>query len=97
MSDTIAIERFRSANEFLGELVWAVRGIPSEVARQWRDAHRWDRAKGSYDVVPDGNHQSLVYTPDPDYLMWRKLGRVTDALLVLIAPSIVLMIVLAVL
>lgn len=81
--------------DFLGDLVWACKGIPSEALRWWKDAHRWDRDKGEYVIVPDGNHESLIYVPDPDYKMWRTLGWVTDALIAAIGLAVLFLAIVA--
>lgn len=75
----------KTIQESLVELAWAVKTIPVEAADQWRQAHRWNREKGDYVIVPDGNHQSLIWIDDPDYVMWKRLGWITDALLLVIA------------
>ena len=62
-----------------------ITGIPAEAVSQWRDSRRWDR--DIYQIVPDGNHQSLIV--DPDYVMWTRLGLITDALLFVIATAVV--------
>lgn len=84
------------ALDFLSDLAWAVKGIPSVAAEQWRDSRRWDRPKGTYEMVPDGNHWSLIFVPDPDHLLWKKLGPATDAILAILALAIVILTVTAV-
>lgn len=71
------------------ELQHAVVEIPAEVGQWWHDAYRWDRPRGEYQIVPDGNHQSLIFVPDPEYRAWVWLGRASDALLILLVLAII--------
>lgn len=79
--------------EFLRDLFDATRGIPSAMRQSWKDAHRWDRPKYIYERVDyDDKSSALVAKENPDYTLWRRLGPVSDALIVLILVLIVLMV-----
>lgn len=75
----------------------AVGGVPSEMRQWWKDGHTWDRPRYDYEVVDqvaDG-HTPGPFTLErigekPDYTLWRRLGYVSDALLVLIVVLLVL-------
>jgi hypothetical protein len=84
--------RIENLKEAADELAWAVKGIPGEMVQWWHDCHRWDRPIESLEVVPDGNHQSVIAIPDPDYVMWKRLGYVADAWLILLALAIVFLV-----
>lgn len=76
---------------FLADLGAAVQGVPSAMVEWWRDSHRWTRDKYIYEVVPDtGLDSILVRFEHPDYRLWRTLGRVSDALIMLIVLIVVL-------
>lgn len=82
-----------AAWDFLCDLAWATKTLPAETISQWREAHVWFRPHGELVIVPDGNHQSLVYVEDPEYRLWKRLGYVTDAILVLIAVLVVFLLI----
>jgi hypothetical protein len=83
------------------EFLHVVANVPAEIAQWWRDGHRWDREKYVYSEVegphaPGGGRTiALVRSVHPDYTVWRALGYVSDALLLILVLTIVLTVALA--
>ena len=74
-----------------------VGSIPAEVKRWWKDGHRWDRETEITELHPvelaDGSTALAVFAvEDPDHRLWRYLGHVSDALLLVIAVLVILMV-----
>lgn len=77
-------------------MIDVVRGIPAEMVQWWKDGHRWDRDKYDYEYEYDSYGQPITqirYESD-DYVLWRRLGVLSDALLLVIVLLIVFMVVL---
>lgn len=88
----------------LEEVGIALRGLPGEVADWWHNGHarsswlrRWEDGN-----CADWDNGVLFYHNDyesihswEDYKLWRMLGRVSDALILLLVLTIVLIIALA--
>lgn len=79
----------------------AVKGVPSEMRQWWKSAHTWDRGKYTdYEIVDlcgDGitpGPYDIMAVELPDYVLWRRLGYVRNALLILIVVLIALMVIL---
>jgi hypothetical protein len=86
-----------NAQEFLRELALTTRNVPAEIATWWRDSHRWDRQTHLYidehQTLPSGGETvTMTWRVDPEYRLWRTLGKVSDALLLTIAVLIVVLI-----
>jgi len=93
--------------EFLRDLLLALKGIPSSMRQAWKDSHtvtpwlrEWRKTNLAFTedgrpMFVDCDHTGL--NSYHDYRAWLWLGRISDALLILIAVLILLCVVLAVL
>lgn len=87
------MRKYAVQNFVRGDLVWAVRGIPSEMVAAWHDSHRvspwlkyWcdpsQRSESGSDVLALGA-QSYY-----DWRLWHRLGVASDLVLVFIAVCV---------
>lgn len=75
------------------EFASTVRNVPAEMVQAWHDSHRWDRDKYFYEGAkydPTGRPTVLIRHKDPDYRLWRLLGKVSDTILILIVVIVII-------
>lgn len=85
---------------FLSDLLWAWRGIPSEIIRLWRESHRvtpWLRYWRDPSVrVIRIDALRLGEQSYYDHRLWLMLGVLSDMVLALLMISVVALVLLAV-
>lgn len=78
----------------LRDLFDALVGLPAAIRDHWREAHRMSPWLGVWADVPmDQLDTDRVQASYRDYKLWRLLGRVSDAILLVIVALLVILLI----